>query len=179
MKIAILHGSPRIDGDSDTLAKAFIEASEQTRDTEVRHFRLHEMNIAPCLGCLHCKDAIDHKCSIEDDMEYIYAVFEWAEVVVWATPMYWGYMTAQMKTALDRMEALVWRNGWNEKTFAALLTYHCHVESTVAFFKRVCPYFHVKLHVVTCLTIDEHGRDVPATQCTEALDNCRALAIGL
>ena len=39
-------------------------------------------------------------------MQQIYSVFGDADVVVFATPMYWGYITAQLKTVVDRMEAL-------------------------------------------------------------------------
>jgi multimeric flavodoxin WrbA len=60
--------------------------------------------------------------------------------------MYWGYMTAQMKTALDRMEALAMDPDkyWVDKEFVAILTYRHHYQSTINFFERVQDYFRFK-----------------------------------
>jgi multimeric flavodoxin WrbA len=45
-------------------------------------------------------------CAVNDDMQQIYRAFVEADVVVFATPMYWGYMTAQLKAVMDRLEAI-------------------------------------------------------------------------
>jgi multimeric flavodoxin WrbA len=128
------------------------------------------MRIRPCQGCLSCARSEGHRCAIRDDMDSIYAAFETADLVVWATPMYWGYITAQLKAALDRMESLVQRDGFKGKTFVVLITYHYHCQSTVAFFERVCPYFGVKLHVLTCRTLDvETDRSLPIASLPEKL----------
>ena len=59
--------------------------------------------------------------------------------------MFWGYMTAQLKIVMDRMEALCvgpleW---WEGKTFVGIFTYWYHYQSMVSFFERVCPGFGV------------------------------------
>lgn len=46
------------------------------------------------------------RCAIEDDMQKTYKAFIAADIIVFATPMYWGYMTAQTKGVLDRTKAI-------------------------------------------------------------------------
>jgi multimeric flavodoxin WrbA len=103
MKTIVLHGSPHRAGNSATLAEHFLQGIGAG---EVRHFYANEMNIRPCQGCAKCASRLDHYCATEDDMQQIYAAFIEADIVVFATPMYWGYMTAQMKAVMDRMEAI-------------------------------------------------------------------------
>jgi multimeric flavodoxin WrbA len=113
-------------------------------------------------------------------MQEIYAAFPHAEIVVWATPMYWGYMTAQLKTALDRMESLVMGDHWRGKIFVVLITYRHYCESTVAFFERVCPFFGVKLHVITCRTLDLNtNRDIPISSRQDKLEEAYELGRSL
>ena len=173
MKVVVLHGSPRRDGNSDTLALHFLNGLSEGREDEVRHFYLNDMDIRPCQGCLRCETPPKHSCFIQDDMQEIYSAYMDADLIVWATPMYWGYMTAQMKAALDRMEALAWR-GFENKTFAVFLTYRFHVESTVGFFQRIAPHFGIKLHIVTCRTMVD-GKDVPITSLPDKLQEAYEL----
>jgi multimeric flavodoxin WrbA len=155
MKTIVLHGSPHPHGNSATLADHFLMGlGEQSAE----HFYINEMQIRPCQGCEHCVAPLEKYCATEDDMQKIYTAFIVADMIVFATPMYWGYMTAQMKAVMDRMEAIT--QYFKGKKFVVLITYRHHCESTVAFFKRICPFFGVDLHVLTCRTMDEQERDI-------------------
>jgi multimeric flavodoxin WrbA len=176
MEVVVLHGSPRRGGNSDTLAGEFLKG---LGSHSVRHFYLNEMKIKPCQGCLHCATSPGHKCAIDDDMTEIYDAYKKAQLVVWASPMYWGYITSQMKAAQDRMEALAWE-GFDGKTFAVLLTYRYHYESAANMFRRISPYFHIDLHVVPCRTYDpEAKRDMQITECAAALREAYELGVKL
>lgn len=131
------------------------------------------MNIRPCQGCEDCAAHLEHFCSTEDDMQQIYSAYIEADLIVFATPMYWGYMTAQLKAVVDRMEAIT--DHFNGKTFVVLITYRHHCVSTVAFFERICPYFMVDLHVITCRTVDDQERDLPIASLPEKLQEAHAL----
>jgi multimeric flavodoxin WrbA len=180
MRTVVLHGSPRKNGDSDTLAEHFLRGLRESGDPEIRHFYTNELKIRPCQGCLGCAKAEERRCVIRDDMQEIYSAFMEADLVVWATPMYWGYMTAQLKAALDRMEALVMWDRWRGKKFVVLITYHYHCQSTVAFFERVCPFFEVALHVITCRTLDvETDRHIPIASRQDKLDEAYRLGKAL
>ncbi len=169
MNVIVLHGSPRKHGNSDTLAESFLRGVQIEIDAKITHFFLNELDITACQGCLKCKTSIGHRCIIRDDMQAIYTGYTEADIVVWASPMYWGYLTAQMKTALDRMEALAWEQFYH-KTFVVLLTYRHHYESAAAFFERIAPYFNINLHILPCCTYDEtSGNDIPISHFTDIL----------
>jgi multimeric flavodoxin WrbA len=161
MRAIVLHGSPRRGGNSDTLADSFIRGLKSTGEVEVLDFILNDMSIRPCQGCESCATSENHKCAIDDDMHQIYSVFADADFVVWATPMYWGYMTAQMKTALDRMEALAMdpERYWVDKEFVAILTYRHHYLSTVNFFVRVQDYFRFRFNVIEFCSMDRDSHE--------------------
>jgi len=180
MKIIVLHGSPRKGKNTDTLADYFLQGLSETVPSETKHFYTNEMNIRPCQGCLGCANASDKRCIIKDDMQEIYSDFIEADAIVFATPMYWGYITAQLKAVVDRMEALVMWDHFKGKTFIVLITYRYHCQSTVAFFERICKFFEVRLHVITCRTLDvETDKDIPISSCKEKLDEAFALGRSL
>ncbi len=159
MKAIVIHGSPHQHGNSAILAEHFLQGLNAG---EVSHFYPNEMNIRPCQGCEHCAKKLDRYCSTEDDMQQIYSAFIAADLIVFTTPMYWGYVTAQMKLVIDRMEAIT--DHFKGKIFVVLITYRHHCASTVAFFERICPYFKVDLHTLTCCTMDSEEHDIPIIQ---------------
>ncbi len=170
MKTIVLHGSPRKNGNSDTLARHFLQGLKANGSHEIKHFFANDLNIRPCQGCESCADQLADYCAIKDDMQEIYRGFIEAEIIVFATPMYWGYMTAQLKAVVDRMEAIAHPKYFNGKVFIVLATFRHHVESTVAFFKRIIGYFGGDLHVITCRTVDENsGDDIPISDCKDVL----------
>jgi multimeric flavodoxin WrbA len=169
MNVVVLHGSPRNGMNSDTLADQFLSGLHEQGEHKVTHFYTNETEIRPCQGCLHCATSPGHACAVDDDMTEIYAAYKGSDLVVWAIPMYWGYMTAQLKTVLDRMEALAWE-GFRDKTFAVFITYRHHYESTQGFFERIAPHFGIKLHVLPCRTYDPETReDLPISSCVDEL----------
>jgi hypothetical protein len=68
-------------------------------------------------------------------------------------------MTAQMKIALDRMEALAMdpEKYWVNKEFVAILTYRHHYQSTIGFFERVQDYFRFKFNSLLYCSKNEAG----------------------
>ena len=62
------------------------------------------MDIRPCQGCRTCNYNEDNSCAINDDMQQIYDEFNNVDIVVFATPMYWGYMTAQLKIIFKKLK---------------------------------------------------------------------------
>lgn len=178
MNVAVLHGSPRKGMNSDTLADRLLEGLNETGPHTVTHFHVNEMSITPCQGCLHCETP-PHKCRIDDDMQEIYRAYKEADIIVWASPMYWGYLTAQLKAVQDRMEALAW-SGFEGKTFAVLITYRHHYQSAASMFERIAPHFRIKLHILACRTYDpETRRDLPITKCEKELEQAYKLGVEL
>lgn len=103
--IIILNGSPRKNGNTAQLIKAFTEGAQQAGHI-VTIFSLQQMNIKGCIGCFGGGKNPESPCTQKDDMEKIYPVYEEADIIVFASPMYFWGITGQLKTALDRLFAV-------------------------------------------------------------------------
>ena len=102
-RIVIISTSPRRNSNSEALANAFAKgAAESGNDVEVISLRGKDMRF--CLGCFACQKT--GKCVIKDDMNEIVPKMERADVLVFATPIYYYEMSGQMKTLLDRANPL-------------------------------------------------------------------------
>jgi len=104
-KIIILNGSPRRKGNTSALVQSFTEGAEQSGNI-VTTFFIDKMNIRPCKGCYGGGKDPNSPCVQKDDMDQIYPVYEKADVVVFASPMYFWSITGQLKCALDRLFAV-------------------------------------------------------------------------
>ncbi|MBU3833497.1 MAG: flavodoxin family protein [Candidatus Methanocorpusculum faecipullorum] len=104
-KILILNGSPRPKGNTVALIDAFVCGAESAGHSVTR-FDLQKMDVHPCCGCLGGGKDPRSPCVQKDAMEEVYPVYREADVVVFASPMYYWSVTAQLKTALDRLFAV-------------------------------------------------------------------------
>jgi multimeric flavodoxin WrbA len=104
-KVVILLGSPRKRGNSAALAERIAEGARSS-GAEVTSFYLHGMKIAPCNACEGCHQPESTGCVIKDDMQKIYPKLVEADAIVYASPIYWFTLSAQLKLAIDRCYAL-------------------------------------------------------------------------
>ena len=104
-KIVILNGSPRKNGNTSVLVKAFAEGAESAGHT-VTEFFLDSMEIYGCKGCFGGHSSKECPCVQQDDMDLIYPAVKECDVVVLATPLYYWNMSGQIRTAIDRLFAL-------------------------------------------------------------------------
>ena len=102
-KVLILSSSPRKDGNSETLAAAFAKGV-QAAGNHVETVYLREKQVGFCKGCLACLK-LGH-CVIQDDAVEIAAKMHDANVLVFATPVYYYCVSGQLKTMLDRANPL-------------------------------------------------------------------------
>lgn len=104
-KILILNGSPQLKGNTAMLCDAFSEGARESGH-EVAQFKLQTMNIKGCLGCFKGgKDPLS-PCVQKDDMDQIYPVYEKADIVILASPLYYWTVSGQLKIAFDRLFAV-------------------------------------------------------------------------
>ena len=102
-RILVLSTSPRIGGNSETLADVFIKGAEEAGH-ETKKICLYDKKIEFCTGCLGCQTT--GKCILRDDAERIIAQMKAMDVLVFATPIYFYEMSGQMKTLLDHTNPL-------------------------------------------------------------------------
>ena len=103
MKICILAGSPRENGNTEALLVPFREEL-RSGGAELTEFRLSGLAIGPCTACRACqKDWTGFGCPQRDDMQAIFDAVLAGDLLVLATPIYSWYCTPPMKAALDRL----------------------------------------------------------------------------
>ena len=101
--VLILSSSPRKGGNSETLAAAFSRGAQEAGN-QVETVYLREKQYGFCKGCLACQK-LGH-CVIKDDAVEIAAKMHDADVLVFATPVYYYSVSGQLKTMLDRANPL-------------------------------------------------------------------------
>jgi multimeric flavodoxin WrbA len=172
MKVVVLHGSSRRGGDSDTLADRFLAGMGGEERHEVRHFYAIDMDVAHCRGCGTCGTAASPEtCVIRDDMQEVYPAFSRADVVELASPMFWGYMTSQLKAVFDRLEAIASPRHFGGKDFVLFVTYRHYYGSMVEWLGRITAAFGSRMHAMTCQTYDPNTeRDVPIANFPDRLE---------
>lgn len=104
MKILVLTGSPRSGGNSVFLAENFIRGAEEAGH-DVAVFHTAKKRIHPCTACEHCHTSTDMKCGFDDDMKELNPLLLRADAVVFATPVYYYGITAQLAAAINRFYA--------------------------------------------------------------------------
>ena len=104
MKIAVLNGSPKV-GNTAAMVNAFAEgAKEAGHEVEILH--VGKMKIGGCLACEYCHTKGEGKCVQKDDMEKVMPAYKDADMVVFASPIYYFDVTAQLSAAIQRVYAI-------------------------------------------------------------------------
>lgn len=102
MKIVVLTGSPRKNGNSAHLANQFIKGAEEAGH-EVFRFDCALQKVNYCTGCLAC--GYNGPCVIRDDFDLLSPHLVAADMIVFATPVYYYGISGQLKTVIDRFNA--------------------------------------------------------------------------
>ena len=101
MKIAVFNGSPRKEN-TTAMVEAFKEGAESAGH-EVEVYQVGRMKINGCLGCEYCHTKGAGKCVQKDDLEKIMPAYLEADMVVFASPIYYFTLTAQLQAAIQRV----------------------------------------------------------------------------
>ena len=105
MKITLITGSPRKNGNTFAMVEAFVKAAE-AKGHEVVRFDAAMLQIGGCRACMTCYKS-GKACSFDDDFNRIAPHILDADAVVYAMPVYWYSIPAQIKGVIDRVFALV------------------------------------------------------------------------
>ena len=103
MKIVVLTGSPRRNGNTNYLAERFsVGAKEAGHEVYVFDCAHHDIN--GCTGCNSC--GMDGDCIFKDDFLVVRPKILEADMVVLCTPMYYFGFSSQLKRVIDRFYAM-------------------------------------------------------------------------
>jgi len=101
MKILVITGSPRQNGNTFAMVDSFTKAAEEKGHTIVR-FDAAMMKIGGCHACMTCFKT-GKACSFNDDFNIIAPHIMDADAIVFAMPVYWYSIPAQIKGVIDRI----------------------------------------------------------------------------
>lgn len=142
MRIVVLQGSPNKDGSTALLVEEFSRGAREAGHAVAR-IDVADLTIDPCHGCVACGYGA-RPCVRCDDMAQVLDQILGADMVVFATPLYYYGMSAQLKTVIDRfcsenvaitakrLRAALITVAWNADTWT--------FEALGAHYKTLCRY---------------------------------------
>ena len=101
MKIVVLQGSPRKAGNTQFLVEGFKEGAEKAGH-EVEIINVGNMKIAPCIACEYCHSKGNGECVQKDDMQGVYEKLANADMIVFASAVYYFNITGQLQNVISR-----------------------------------------------------------------------------
>lgn len=148
MRIVVLMGSPNRKGSTSILVESFARgAADAGHSCEV--IDVCHANIHPCTGCVVC--GYEGPCVQKDDVQGIRAKLLAADMVVFATPLYYYGMSAQLKAMVDRFCAF--NSSLNSRHLkSALLTVAWNADDWT--FEALCAHYRT---LVRYLNLDDEG----------------------
>lgn len=132
MRVTVLQGSPNLKGSTAMLVEEFMRGVREAGH-EVERIDVARADIRPCTGCIACGYGA-RPCVQKDGMPEVLDELLASDMIVFATPVYYFGMTAQLKAVIDRfcaenvsltsrrLKAALLAVAWNSdaETFAAL-----------------------------------------------------------
>jgi NAD(P)H-dependent FMN reductase len=105
MNILALNGSPRRKGNTSHLLSEFFRGAREA-GARAEELRAEELNLKYCRGCLRCN--VLKRCSLtNDDWPELSAKILAADVLVFASPVYFHHLSAPLKKILDRFRSFI------------------------------------------------------------------------
>lgn len=125
MNVLAINGSPNMeDGNTEKILNPFLEGMKE-EGASVELFYTSKLNIGPCNGDLSCWFKNPGKCSQNDDMQMLLPKIKEADVIVWASPVYYSGITGPLKNLMDRQLPLHGMDGQGSKKQKAVLVSTC------------------------------------------------------
>ena len=105
MKILVLNGSPHLDGATSDMVNAFTKGALEAGH-EIVSINVARKNIQGCLACEYCRKKEKGVCVQKDDMQEIYPEILSSDMVVFASPIYYFTLSAQLQAVIQRSYAI-------------------------------------------------------------------------
>ncbi|MDD2648242.1 MAG: flavodoxin family protein [Eubacteriales bacterium] len=158
--IALLIGSPRRGGNTETLALSFSEGALSAGNT-VDAIYASELDIRPCRGCNYCYRSEGNKCALCDDMPRVYERLMSADVIAVASPVYFYSLPSPLKALIDRLHSPI-RNSFRVRRLCLLSvcadSRQSVFDSIITMYKSVLGYFSLEDGgIVTAPSVKDKG----------------------
>ncbi|MDR3215201.1 MAG: flavodoxin family protein [Bacilli bacterium] len=110
MKILIINGSPKLNGNTASCANYLKDCFEKN-NIEVEIYHLGNKNIHHCNACGACYRNKNNRCIIDDDLNELITKVRMADGYVFGSPIHYSDISGLMKNALDRLFYVAGANG--------------------------------------------------------------------
>lgn len=109
MYCLIIDGNPALDGTGEGFDRYLggFASGLQSKGHRVGRFVLRELDLAFCTGCWACWWKTPGLCAFKDDIVALHREMTKADLIVWASPLILGNVSALLKTAQDRFVPMV------------------------------------------------------------------------
>jgi len=101
MKILILNGSPRFNGNTNYALRTIAEGFEKNTKHEVEIIDVAKLKISGCVACETCKSN-GGNCTMPDSSKSLIDKIYASDAVIFGTPVYWWGMSSQLKAVVDK-----------------------------------------------------------------------------
>ena len=119
MKVTCVLGSPRKKGFSATVAREFLSELRKKGETQIREFHLNSLSYRGCQACYRCNQDLD-RCALTDDLNEVLEEVRTTDLLVISSSVFYGDVTGQTKTFIDRMYSFV-RYDFEKEEFTSRL----------------------------------------------------------
>jgi multimeric flavodoxin WrbA len=112
VRILGICGSPVRNGNVEALLEKALHSQDNQPGVSYEIITLAGLEVGDCIHCNFClrKQKGNRRCSVEDDMAAIYPRVEEADVLLLATPVYFGRLSGHLAAFIDRMRVYVHGN---------------------------------------------------------------------
>ena len=181
MKTVVLKASPNRNGNTATLADALVTGLRDAGQQEITEDSHNDTRVGPCQGCNSCLRPPYAGCVIEDGFQEIAPAFRAADIVVFASPIYWWHLCAQMKAFVDRMHPFLIYDAHHNlarKRLVLILSYIAEdpygVDLAVRMFESITQWCGMGLDVIR-----HHAARGKAADLPDKLEEARSLGRSL
>lgn len=182
--ILVIFGGPRRSKNTGILINRFLDSIDKDL-ARAETILLSELNISPCTSCYGCSKT--GECIINDDMAELYGKIKSCDIIVLASPIYFGNVSAFTKAMIDRCQAF-----WSAKYLAGKRKnvdkkkgYFFATAGSIEYASFDCAKHTVKLFFAACdadydkdILVDNTD-SVPVDMNQEAIDKAVSLAADL
>ncbi len=125
MKVLAINGSPHMDeGNTAMILNPFLDGMKEA-GSEVEVFYTRKLKIGACNGDMSCWFVNPGTCGQKDDMQMLLPKIKEADVIVWASPVYYAGVTGPLKNLIDRQLSIHDMGGLSAKKQKIVLVSTC------------------------------------------------------
>ena len=125
MKAIAINGSPHMEeGNTAMILNPFLEGMKEA-GCDVEVFYTMRLKIGPCNGDMSCWFKNPGICGQKDDMQMLAPKLKEADIIVWASPVYYSGVTGPLKNLMDRQLPIHVLGSMGEKKQKVVLVSTC------------------------------------------------------